>query len=173
MIKELTDEQRQRRSASRKAEDFVIRAMQEYYFATESSIVRFKSKFSRIDGAIVNEDGYFEKLFEIKCRNLSSDQVHQLYNSEVAVDCEKLNAMQKLSEMLMVPSALFVCTLRDGFVYELPVTNRKGGWEQSTFKVASIPVPRIVGGEPIVRRVAFFPISTENLFEISEDSFVV
>lgn len=174
MIRELTEEQRQRRKASRQAEEIVINLLSDYYSFSGLSVARCESKFSRVDGIVLDEETlHVRELIEIKCRNYSRFDMFSKYKGEVAVDCHKLNSMQQLSDMLQIPSVLYVYTMKDGAVYRIPITNRKGGWMVPDIKAVPMVVPRNVGGDRVERRVAMITVKEEQLLTASAGKFEV
>jgi len=161
MIAALNETQKQRRHAAKVAEDYVFKVIVLTHAPLGIGVVRASSFYSRVDGMLVDVASLeLLSLFEIKCRNVSTDEIRIKHGWQGMMDCEKLNAMQQLSEALQVPSRLFICTMQDGIIHDVPVTNRKGGWELKDTQTATREMPEGVGRNLRNRRMATFSMET-------------
>lgn len=86
-------------------------------------------KYAKIDGISYNRlNQQTEAVYEIKCRNASFSDLLTKFNGELIVDTSKLESLQAVSSVLLVPSYIFTYMLSDGFILKTKITDDSGNY---------------------------------------------
>ena len=135
----------QRYEKAKKAESYVEGLIETFH--KDWIIVKSPNRYAKIDCVAYNRrEKTIESLIEIKCRNQSMASMTTDLGLVTHIDAAKLEALESISDIMKVPSTLYVYLMQDGVVLEVPITDAFGTREcQVTFRDADAPIS-LAGG---------------------------
>lgn len=129
----------ERYGKAKKAESYVEGLIETFH--KDWIIVKSPNRYAKIDCVAYNRrEKTIESLIEIKCRNQSMASMTTDLGMRTDIDAAKLEALESISDIMKVPSTLYVYLMKDGVVLEVPITDEYGSRECCvSFKEADAP----------------------------------
>ena len=115
----------QRYEKAKKAESYVEGLIETFH--KDWIIVKSPNRYAKIDCVAYNRrEKTIESLIEIKCRNQSMASMTTELGMRTDIDAAKLEALESISDIMKVPSVLYIYLMKDGVVLEVPITDEYG-----------------------------------------------
>ena len=142
-----------RRQAAADAEEHVCELIAEA--RKEWILVRPYSRYAALDGLAYSRDTKkIAAVFEVKCRNMSLNDMANTHDFAMLVELNKLLDLQAASKMWGVPSYMYFYLAKDGVVYEMPITNDRAEKICNSSLTETTSAPRTIDGGHVLKEVS-------------------